>query len=143
MAKKRKASRLSHQVSVTTDLSTQVEGVDLNDEDEDGPFVDRPIFMDQSTPVSSIAASPATTTPTPAPEGRKTRRRTETSRDPALPDLPADFHRLVNSFVARGGTQQDSAAITDLKADVGEPKTKLGGLEDGIKSIISMLRDGP
>ena len=94
------------------------------------------------------------TTPTPAPEGRRTRRRTNnTSRDLAIPDLPAGFHRLVNSFVARGATRQDSAAITELKADVGELKTKLGdldelktkpgGLEDGIKSILSMLRNGP
>ena len=54
--------------------------------------------------------------------------------------------------MARGATQQDSLNtlassagqdITELKADVIELKTKLGGLEDGIKSIISILRDGP
>lgn len=158
LAKKRKtqlsrqaSSQLSRQVSVATNLGTQFEGVDVDDEDDTfSPFADRPIFMDQSTPVSSAAASTAGTIP--APERRRSRPRTETSQDLAIPDLPTDFRRFVDSFVARGATQQNglntlaSSAgqdIIELKADVIELKTKLGGLEDGIKSIISILRDGP
>ena len=88
IARKRKASQpsqLARQVSVATDLSSQVSQADNNfafdDEDDDGdPFADHPFIIDQSTPVDSIAASPAGThTPTPGPERRRTRLRTNTS----------------------------------------------------------------
>ena len=95
--------------------------------------------MDQSTPISSMAASPGGDTS--VPEGKKIRRRkhrrTKTPQRSVSPDLPTDFHRFVECFIARGATQnnldtQVSAAdlgITELKADVGELKAKLGGLE--------------
>ena len=103
--------------------------------------------MDQSTPVDSIAPNPTDTTHTPTPglERRRTRLRTSTSQG-SSPDLPADFHRFVNAFEARGASQQGSRGGLDVaepKADVIELKAKIGGLEQGISSIIQLLRDGP
>jgi hypothetical protein len=94
--------------------------------------------MDQSTPVDSVAASPAGThTPTPGPERRRTRLWTNTSQESAL-DLPTDFHWFVNAFEARGASRAGGSAIIDvaeLKADVTELKTKIGGLEQVLTQL--------
>jgi hypothetical protein len=158
LAKKRKlqqsqqASQLSRQTSLTSDNVADIEASQIETFDEENPFSPFPSFMDQSTPISSMAASPGSDTS--VPEGKKIRRRkhrwTKTPQRSVSPDLPTDFHRFVECFIARGATQnnldtQVSAAdlgITELKADVGELKAKLGGLEQGISSILRMLGDG-
>jgi hypothetical protein len=69
------------------------------DKDSEDPVsISLSVSMEQSTPVSSIAPSPATNPPTdstlsqstPAPERRKTHHRTKILRS-ASPDLPTDF----------------------------------------------------
>lgn len=119
--------------------------LDGNNEDKDSPFRNRLFIIDQSTPVDSVALSPTDTyTPTPSPERRRTRPWTNTSQGSA-PDLPADFHWFVNAFEAHSATRHRSGGsldVAELKADVTELKTKIGGLEEGISSILQMLREG-
>ena len=158
LAKKRKlqqsqqTSQLSRQTSITSDNITDTEASQIEAFDEENPFSPLPSFMDQSTPISSMAASRGGDTS--VPEGKKIRRRkhrrTKIPQRSVSPDLPTDFHRFVECFTARAATQnhldtQVSAAdlgITELKADVGELKAKLGSLEQGISSILRMLGDG-
>ena len=51
--------------------------------------------------------------------------------------------------MTRGTVQRDTQIsgaepnITRLEADVKELKTKLGDLEEGISSILQILKDGP
>jgi hypothetical protein len=101
--------------------------------------IDSPLIMDQSTPASSYTGDPPAGPPT-------KRRKTKSQRRSASPEMVADFHRFVDTYIARGARRTDdnsNLGITELRADVNELKDKIGGLEEGINAIKRMLEQGP